>query len=148
MATGYENGKAAVYGSPRAGTTKLSHDPDRHVRQAIELGEQHVALHDGADIFRRAGIDDVAGLQLEGFRELRDLLSDAPDHLVEVGRLANVAVDGKRDRALGEVPGLAGGMDRPDHRRMVKAFADLPRLLLRRHAVLKIAPRHVETERI
>ncbi len=43
-----------------------SNDLDRHVRQALDLAEQHVALHDRADVLRRAGIDDVAGLQLEG----------------------------------------------------------------------------------
>src|SRR3954470_4011327 len=37
-----------------------SDDLDRHVRQALQLAEQHVALHHRADIFRRAGIDDVA----------------------------------------------------------------------------------------
>src|ERR1700743_1644773 len=70
--------------SRRTAGVANSHDPDRHIRQAIELTEQHVALDHGADILRRAGIDDVAGLQLEGFRQLRDLLGDAPDHLVEI----------------------------------------------------------------
>src|SRR3984957_21232383 len=74
-----------------------SHDPDRHIRQAIELAEQHIALDHGADILWRAGIDDVAGLQLEGFREFCDLLGNAPDHLVEVGDLTDVAVDRERD---------------------------------------------------
>lgn len=43
-----------------------AHDLDRHVRQAVEFAQEHVALHHRADIFRRAGIDDVAGFQLEG----------------------------------------------------------------------------------
>src|ERR1700733_10292268 len=125
-----------------------SHDPDRHIRQSIELAEQHISPDHGADIFRRAGIDDVAGLQLESFREFCDLLGDAPDHLVEVGGLADVAVDRERNCALGEVAGLARGMDRADHGGMVEALADFPRLLLGRHAVLQITPRHVEAERI
>ena len=81
-----------------------SGDPDRHVRQAFQLAQQHVALHHRADILRRAGIDDVAGLQLEGLRQFCDLLGDAPDHLVQIGILPHHAVDGQRDRALGECP--------------------------------------------
>src|SRR5258707_2980258 len=46
---------------------KASRDPDRHIRQAFQLAEQHVALDHRADIFRGAGIDDVAGLQFESF---------------------------------------------------------------------------------
>ena len=49
---------------------------------------------------------------------------------------------------LVKCPVLATGMDRSDHRGMVKTLADLPRLFLRRHAVLQIAPRHVEAERV
>lgn len=44
-------------------------DLDRHVRQAFQLAQEHVTLHHRADILRRAGIDDVARLQLEGFRQ-------------------------------------------------------------------------------
>src|SRR4051794_14852354 len=61
-----------------------SGDLDRHVRQLLDLAEKHIALHHRADVFRRAGIDDVAWHQLEGFRELRDLLGDAPDHVREI----------------------------------------------------------------
>ena len=46
------------------------------------------------------------------------------------------------------MPGLGRRMDRADHRSMVKTLADFPRLLLRRHAVLQVAPGHIETERI
>ena len=58
------------------------------------------------------------------------------------------AVDGERDRALGEMPDLDDRMNRTEHRGMVKALADFPRLLFRRHAVLQVAPGHVEAERI
>src|SRR6202021_4001946 len=98
-----------------------SHDPDRHIRQPIELAEQHIALDHGADIFRRAGIDDVAGLQLESFREFCDLLGNAPDHLLEVRTLPYRAVDGERDRALGEMTDPGGRMDRAEHRGVIKA---------------------------
>ena len=66
------------------GPTRSSDDPDRHIGQAVELGQQHVTLDHRADILRRARIDDVAGLQLEGLRQFRDLLGDAPDHLAEI----------------------------------------------------------------
>jgi hypothetical protein len=90
-------------------------DLDRHVGQAFELAEQHIALHDGPDIFGRAGIDDVAGFQLEGFRSFCDLLGHAPDHLFEIGILPHRAVDGERDRAFGEVADLADRMDRVEN---------------------------------
>src|SRR3954465_10545595 len=103
-------GQAPRYGIPR--WQRASHNPDRHVRQALELAQQHVALHHRADILRRAGIDDVTRLQLERFRELRDLLGDAPDHLAEVRTLLHRAIDRERDGALLEVTGLANRMDR------------------------------------
>ena len=53
----------------RPGMTAASRNPDRHIRQAFELAQQHVALHDRADIFRGAGIDDVAGLEFERLRQ-------------------------------------------------------------------------------
>src|SRR5713226_3982008 len=129
------------YGSLRsrafAGTTRLtSRNPDRHVRQAFQLAQQHVALHHRADILRRAGIDDVAGLQLERFGQFCDLLRHAPDHFVQIGVLPHRAVDGQRDRALGEVSCFRSRMDRPEYRGMIKTFADFPRLLFGGHAVL------------
>src|SRR5581483_8288055 len=77
-----------------------------------------------------------------------DLLGDAPDHLVEVGGLPQRAIDGERNRTLLEMAGLARGMYGADHRGMVKTLADLPWLLLCRHAVLQIATRHVQPKRI
>src|SRR4051812_10541859 len=41
---------------------RRSANPDRHIRQTLDLAQQHVTLHHRADIFRRAGIDDVASL--------------------------------------------------------------------------------------
>lgn len=108
----------------------------------------HTSTHHRADILRRAGIDDVAGLQLERFRQFCDLLGDTPDHLAEIGVLPDGAVDCQRDRTLLEMAGLACRVNRTEHGRMIKALADLPGLLLRGHAVLKIAPGHVEPERI
>ncbi|MGY3356542.1 hypothetical protein ACVWZK_003205 [Bradyrhizobium sp. GM0.4] len=49
---------------------------------------------------------------------------------------------------LSKCPVFAGRVDRADHRGVVKALADLPRLLLRGHPVLEIAPGHVEAERV
>ena len=46
------------------------HNLDRHIRQALDLAQQHVALDDRADVLRRAGIDDVARLEFERLGEL------------------------------------------------------------------------------
>ena len=120
-------------------------DPDRHIGESVELAQEHVALHHRADILRRAGIDDVAGLQLERLGQFCDLLGDAPDHLLKIGVLPHHAVDRERDRALGQMTDLAHRVDRTEHGGMIKTLADLPGLLLGGHAVLQIAPRHVET---
>src|ERR1700732_29866 len=110
------------YGRPGM-TRSPSHNPDRHIRQALELARQHIALHDRADVFGRAGINDVAGLQLERLRQFGDLFGDAPDHLVEIGGLSHRAVDGKRDRALAEMSRLRHRVDRADHGAMVETLA-------------------------
>src|SRR5581483_12009599 len=73
---------------------------------------------------------------------------DAPDHLAEIRTLAHGAVYRERDGALLEMAGLARRMDRTEHRGVIEALADLPGLLLRGHAVLEIAPGHVEAERV
>jgi hypothetical protein len=39
-------------------------------------------------------------------------------------------------------------MDRAEHRGVIKALADFPRLLFRGHAVLQVAPRHIEAQRV
>src|SRR5580700_33896 len=77
-----------------------------------------------------------------------DLLGDAPDHLLEVRTLPYRAVDGERDRALGEMTNFSDRMDRAEHRGVIKALADFPRLLFRGHAVLQVAPRHIEAQRV
>src|SRR5712691_5340265 len=47
-----------------------------------------------------------------------------------------------------EMPGLRGGVDRPEHGGMIETLADFPRLLFRGHAVWQIAPGHIQTESI
>src|ERR1700737_5592871 len=39
-------------------------------------------------------------------------------------------------------------MNRTEHRGVIKTLTDFPRLLFSRHAVLQIAPGHIEAERI
>ena len=39
-----------------------SGNPDGHVGQPLQLAQQHIALHDGAHILRRPGINDVTSL--------------------------------------------------------------------------------------
>ncbi len=46
-----------------------------------------------ADARRRAGVDEVAGLQLEQAGEIGDHLRHLPDQLVEVALLSQLAVD-------------------------------------------------------
>ena len=67
-------------------------------------------------------------------------------HVLQVGVLLDGAVHRQRDRALGEMAGLGGRVDRAEHRGTVEALADLPRLLLVAHRALQIAPRHVEAD--
>jgi hypothetical protein len=57
----------------------LGDDADRYIGQALDLAKKDVVLDDGADVFRRAGIDDVPGGKLESGREMRDLLGDGPE---------------------------------------------------------------------
>src|SRR5438093_1512178 len=67
----------AFAGAATAVGMVFSNDPNRHIRQAFELAQEHIALHDRADIFRRAGIDDIARLEFKSFRKLGYLLRHA-----------------------------------------------------------------------
>src|SRR5262252_9773165 len=88
-----------------APTENAPSDPDAQVGQAVDVADDLVALDHRPDVFRCAGVDDVAGGEFECLREVADLLRHRPDHLVEIGVLLDVAVDLEPDRALSEVAG-------------------------------------------
>src|SRR4029078_3086507 len=96
------------------------------------------------DVLGRAGVDDVAGHELEGLGQLADLLRHRPDHHVEVGVLLHAAVDLEPDRALGEMADRGRGLQRSERRRAVEALAYLPWLLLVAHRALQVAARRIE----
>ena len=47
---------------------RASNNLHAQLRQAIDVAFDHLALDDWADVFRGAGINDVAGEQNGGFR--------------------------------------------------------------------------------
>ena len=77
------------------------------------MGRDQIARHDGTDAGGRTGIDQVAGLQCDLPGQLRDHFWDIPDHLANVAALTLDPVDGKRDRAMLEMSGIAHLRDRP-----------------------------------
>jgi hypothetical protein len=58
----------------------FSDDAHRQVRQTVDVDLDHVAAHHRPDVFRRAGIDDVAGDQLVGFDSLA--ICSATDQII------------------------------------------------------------------
>src|ERR1043165_2586551 len=126
----------------------FSNDSDGHVVETVDLAEQDITLHNGTDVLGRAAVDDVARLELKRLRQLRDLFCDVPDHLREIRVLTYLAVDGQGDPPPLQVPDASRRMYRAEYRRMIEALADFPRPLFHGHGVLKIAPCHVETNRI
>lgn len=58
---------------------------ERFGQQAVDMAFHHIAAHHRSDIFRRAGVEDVAGHQLEGLRQFADLFGGRPDHLLQIG---------------------------------------------------------------
>ena len=119
------------------------------IREPVDVAVDQVAADHRPDVFWRAAENDVARLEFERARQLRNLLGHAPDHLTEVRILLCPAVHLEPDRALGRVTAqLLDRMDGADGRRVVEALAYLPRLLLLAHAPLQIAARHVQPDRI
>src|SRR5258708_3710468 len=115
--------------------TKLAIDPraasapvgDGEITHAVYMAFELVAGDHRADPGGRAGEDQVAGLQRDEVREVRDLLGHAPDLLREVALLLHRAVHLHPDRALGGMADLARRAQRRHRSALVEALAHLPR---------------------
>jgi branched-chain amino acid transport system ATP-binding protein len=85
---------------------------DRHRQSAdgFDFAFEFVAGHGGGHAGRRSGHDDVAGGELDHFRELDDDLRHVPDHLRQIAVLPHFAVGRECDAAFAGVADLAGGL--------------------------------------
>src|SRR4051794_34324711 len=83
-----------------AGETRLASD-DRGLdgTDALDLAFEHIARDDRADARRRAGHDQIAGLERHELAEIGDSFADGPDLVAEIAGLAHFAVDLERDGA-------------------------------------------------
>src|SRR4029077_5429361 len=77
-----------------------------------------------------------------------DLLGDAPDHLVDIGALAQRAVDLEPELALRRVADLGRRGDGADRRGLVEILAEGPGPALVFAGLLQVAPRHVQADRV
>src|SRR5262245_53726703 len=134
--------------SLRSFTLFRREDLDLQLAQAVDSGEELVPGLGGADAGRRAGHDEVAGFQRVVLREEGDLLGHAPDHLVDIGVLANGAVDLQPELALRRVPDFRGGSDGADRGSLIEVLAEGPGPALVLADLLKIAPGHVQAYRV
>ena len=104
-------------------------------------------LHDRPDILRRAGIDDVAGLQLEGLRQLGDLLGDAPDHLARASEFCFTApLTASEIAPLVKWPILSRDGSARSRAAWSKLLPISHGFFSVAHLALQIAPRHVEAD--
>src|SRR5260370_2372826 len=125
----------------RTASVALAHDHERAGRPrsgrleeragdgaaAVDEAGQRVALDHGGHAVGRAGVDQVAGGQLDQAGEIGDRLRHAPDQRVEVGLLAGLAVDVELEGALRRMAELGARVDLADPRGLVEALPPLPR---------------------
>src|SRR5690606_8731808 len=102
-----------------------------------------VARHHRTHALGRAGVDQVAGLQVVELRQVRNDLTDVPDQLVDVGRLPGHAVDLQRDRPLADHRALHPHDCRAD-RTPFDVLAQVPGAALVACGQLQVAARHVQ----
>ena len=76
-----------------------------------------------------------------------DSFCNIPDQLADMAALAVLAIDLHIDLCIFHIARLCGRGNRAHGCAMVKAFSDTPRAALFLHLVLKIAARHVQTNR-
>src|SRR5262245_37389671 len=134
-------------GADRALLQRLA-DRHRQLADAFHFTFELVARHRRGDARGRAGHDDVAGLERDHLRELRDDLRHVPDHLRQVAVLANLAVALEADVALARMSGLQHGPERAARRGCVERLADLPRALDVARGDLQIAAREVDADAV
>ena len=97
-----------------------------------------------ADPFGRAGEDEIAGGEADQAGEIGDGLRHAPDHPVEIGALARLAVDLELDAAACRMADARGGHDLADGGGEIEALAHVPGPAGLLGLRLEIAPGHVE----
>ena len=86
------------------------------------------------------------GCKIVVVRQERDGVRNVPDHVLQIGLLAQLAVDRERDGAGRVVAVACHGMDRGDRRRLVEGLAEVPRTTHVSRLDLQIAARHVQTD--
>src|SRR5688572_24825035 len=84
---------------PRNRERPLRRVTDRQVADTVDVTRERVAALHCADTGRRAGVDQVARQKRHQLREVRDLLGNRPDELVDVAGLLADAIDVEPDRA-------------------------------------------------
>src|SRR5438309_6669985 len=100
----------------------------------------------GAHTGRGARHDEVARIQRVVLREKRDLFRHAPDHLVDVRALANLAVHFEPELAFFRVPAFRRGGDRPHRGGLVEILSEGPRPAFVFSDLLQITPGHVQAD--
>src|SRR5690606_5107746 len=91
---------------------------------------------------------DVAGLELEERRDVGNLAWDIPDHLVEIARLAALAVDVEPDGARRRVPDFTRWNERRSGGGVLEGLANLPGAAKLLRFALEVAPGHVEADAV
>src|SRR5689334_6640550 len=112
------------------------------------MADELVALLHRRDALGRAGEDEVARLQPHRLRDLGDELGHAPNQHRDVALLPRLAVDLQLDPAFRDVAALARRDEARAGRRMVEAFAEIPRPAELLRLALNVAPGHVEPDAI
>src|ERR1035437_1237911 len=132
------------------GARRSARRDDAHAQfaQAIDTGHQLVTHLGCAHPRRGAGENDVTDLERVILGQKCDLLRHTPDHLVDIGLLAELAVHLEPELALGRMPYLACRRDRPARRGLVEILAEAPWTALVLSLLLQVAAGHVETDRI
>src|SRR5258708_16771265 len=105
---------------------------------------KEIAGLDRADAVGRAGVDEVAGGELDQAGEEADGLGDVPDEIGEIALLLDRAVDLELDQALCRMADAGSRHDRRAGRRAVEALAHVPGLAGGPAGVLQVAPSHAE----
>src|SRR5438094_7708078 len=116
--------------------------------EPLDTCEELIPRLGGAHTGRGARHDEVARFQCVVLREKRDLFRHAPDHLVDVRALANLAVHLEPELAFFRVTSLRGGGDRPHRGRLVEILAEGPRPAFVLSDLLQITPGHVQAHRV
>lgn len=117
-----------------------------NVKRIKPAAFEHVAAHDGRHAGRRVGKDQVARRQLDELRQAGDDFGHFPGHLCQIAALAQFAVHGEPDAALGRMLEHARRRDGADRPALVEALAHVPRLPLFLGARLQVAARQVEAD--